>query len=1309
MYQTPLNIEDVEGAMPEDGNATTSASSEVDVRICNKIKARRPKVSKGRRALLRASRRTFIKRKQQIEAHGYQGGGGNRTDEEEQAEEDALNEIFMMKKRRRRNRRGRGGPSSHTGGGSNKNDESYKRFQAACHAMMMSIAASATPTYDIEVPTKKWTRTADHIAAASLYDEYLDPKWGIRRRPQDESGGADAIHTNKNGAAYNNMPLDRAASWLIHLPKVPGGTRENPYYNNLLHHAPIGEGIAAGDLNDESRSETSTSTLAMRAPGQKKFNDLLALVQQRMIQRAAEDRGLELGPAPKMYSRPQFVDQQASIANHQQGKGDFPEQTLSSPVQADRGHPEFFLASFRIDGVEVTSGGIVQQHSKKKKIGRERKTNYVPRMRLRDFLADGVGDSATAELQQGPSGSSPNATSGIPKMKLREFEAMNNKKQEPRRLSKAMEIAKSLEPEPTNTDSKTKQMIKSLEGDKTPKMRLRNFDFGQGEGHDDEKKISEDSMQTPRRKPHRFSDRFLQQEGGNNVLVSPADSHCCSRCSRPSPKAGSITSQSDFIPSTAVGGRGSADSNSRMSASSGVSGFFAHVRNLNANDAINAGSRASEFFSKLRQQQPQDSESDQGPIEEQHQPSSTSSQAGNISRNSDFFAQVRQINSVDQAEKQSLCQHCLEDDFVTAASANNELGQADNENISGPNQVNVMEAGTSKSAVTGILNRGRSSFITIASKLNSSISGSPMNNAPLSPRTAASTSSGNMKKAAANVSGIVGGFFQTMRASNARNSQDHNDSFRNNSCVQGHTPNEEMRRMDDGNDAVALAGFNQHLCSKSGLIAEDGEIEEKRNSENDLVALAGYRQNRQVKRESMSQQDDTSSLSSYQALPENIREMVKSKMGSPSRQHEEFFATTDDMERPSTGSDSSSAKFSTSSSARSSAVSRTIEDVSPEKLRYLHGNLVQSYVEPEKSIIDTDETSSDFSGSGGMHPEMLASLMLSPDLLTKRHHQAIRAIEMRSWEQVGYLINANPWLVEMCELTTNQYLLHKIAFFGGGDPCAPEDLCMQMIEKFPAAMHKFDRDGNVPLHLAAAAGHMKMIKTLGALFESGASVRNEDGMLPLHFAIASYGATAEARGEDDDNDDSPSPMRVIKTVLKLFPQGIVITDSDGNLPIHVAVECLESGMGTDIVYLLLDEADRQLQDPVGARFRHKAKLEEIVADDMSDATMSTEYETDSVNADGDIYCNAVKNDFDETPLLSAIRNKKGWGMIEALVSGPGGRGAALLEDAEKNNALHLLVGDYQDPAAAMSILKTVPETASKRNAQGMLPIEVCGD
>jgi len=69
--------------------------------------------------------------------------------------------------------------------------------------------------------------------------------------------------------------------------------------------------------------------------------------------------------------------------------------------------------------------------------------------------------------------------------------------------------------------------------------------------------------------------------------------------------------------------------------------------------------------------------------------------------------------------------------------------------------------------------------------------------------------------------------------------------------------------------------------------------------------------------------------------------------------------------------------------------------------------------------------------------------------------------------------------------------------------------------------------------------------------------------------------------------------------------------------------------------------------------------------------------------DTELHCTMVLNDFGETPLLAAIRSGKGWEMIEALVTGPGGRRAALEQDSDKNNALHLLVGEFQDATAAM--------------------------
>mmetsp|Transcript_4487 Transcript_4487/g.8273 ORF Transcript_4487/g.8273 Transcript_4487/m.8273 type:complete len:787 (+) Transcript_4487:408-2768(+) len=342
-----------------------------------------------------------------------------------------------------------------------------------------------------------------------------------------------------------------------------------------------------------------------------------------------------------------------------------------------------------------------------------------------------------------------------------------------------------------------------------------------------------------------------------------------------------------------------------------------------------------------------------------------------------------------------------------------------------------------------------------------------------------------------------------------------------------------------------------------------------------------------------------------------------------------------------------------------------------------------------------------------MDPQKLASLLMSPDVLQKRLKQAIHAVEQRKWDQVLYLINANPWLAEMKELTTNQFLLHKLAFFGGGPSPAPENLCQKLIENFPSAVYKFDQDGNVPLHLAAAAGNLRMIEMLGEKFESGASIKNEDGMLPLHFTIASLADFSSTTSVEEGEEDAHLlSFKIVKTVLDFFPTAVAIADNVGNLPIHVAAECLDGGIGVDVVYLLMDEADKQLQDPCGARFRNKVKLEEIVNDDISSATTSTDMQTDSSIADNDIPCSMVLNDYNETPLLSAIRSRKGWEIIEALLTGPGGRKAAFFQDGDKNNALHLLVGEFQDAAAAMSILKVAPETTMVRNAKGMLPIEI---
>ena len=101
MYQTPRRLDDVPGALPEDGNSTTSISDA-------EIRQRRPKVSRGRRAMLRVSKREYEKRKKEIQEFGYMGFEMTESISDDEEDEDiGLNEMFTSK-RRRPTRRKRG-------------------------------------------------------------------------------------------------------------------------------------------------------------------------------------------------------------------------------------------------------------------------------------------------------------------------------------------------------------------------------------------------------------------------------------------------------------------------------------------------------------------------------------------------------------------------------------------------------------------------------------------------------------------------------------------------------------------------------------------------------------------------------------------------------------------------------------------------------------------------------------------------------------------------------------------------------------------------------------------------------------------------------------------------------------------------------------------------------------------------------------------------------------------------------------------------------------------------------------------------
>ena len=351
------------------------------------------------------------------------------------------------------------------------------------------------------------------------------------------------------------------------------------------------------------------------------------------------------------------------------------------------------------------------------------------------------------------------------------------------------------------------------------------------------------------------------------------------------------------------------------------------------------------------------------------------------------------------------------------------------------------------------------------------------------------------------------------------------------------------------------------------------------------------------------------------------------------------------------------------------------------------------------SVIDTDDHSDISDGVDALQQSRIASLMMSPTILSKRLNQAINAIELGHWDQVGYLILANSWLAEMCDVKTNQFLLHKLAFHGGGtisgadgyyEP-APKKLHVDLINASSAAIHKFDSFGNLPLHMAAEAGNKEMAVRLAKMFPGGASVRNNDGQLPLHLAILACA-----------NEMVNSALVLVSKILSLFPSALAIADNDGNLPLHLAAAFLTGDLGAEVIHLLVDEADRQGEN---LRFPNSIKTLDNVDDTMSN--VGSVFDDSNRFRPEDKSVLSVKNAIGWNPLVTAIQRVAGFQVLDALLSRTGIESIVFEKDEFGQDILHLSIAqEYCDPASIISILNAFPDLVTTRDENGALPIEV---
>jgi hypothetical protein len=344
----------------------------------------------------------------------------------------------------------------------------------------------------------------------------------------------------------------------------------------------------------------------------------------------------------------------------------------------------------------------------------------------------------------------------------------------------------------------------------------------------------------------------------------------------------------------------------------------------------------------------------------------------------------------------------------------------------------------------------------------------------------------------------------------------------------------------------------------------------------------------------------------------------------------------------------------------------------------------------ESTIIDTDgaESVCDMHSAAKMR-----SMLMSPQLITKRYHQALRTIEERNWIQLSYLLSANPWLMEMKDVRNDQSLVHTLSLFGGGQNDAdnavlPKQLVQSIIDYEPNVVYKLDVEGNLPLHMASASGNIIMIEELGLLFPGAASVQNHDGLLPLHLAIISC-------------DLFTTCIQAVELLLTMFPGAVGVRDNDGNTPLHTAATLLQ---GEDAV-VVIDHLMMAFQ--VVKMESEGSRMCDSLPNVYDGSALMASETPEQILPDDLCAIDTWKNKAGETPLTAAIKSQAGRQVVEALLSGNGKKSAALERNSDSLNSLHLaLDSGFFDADVVLSILKSNPRIATIPDREDMLPIKL---
>ena len=1209
LWQTPASPSNVPDALSDDGVTTDESSTSP------KKRREKPKISRGRRAMLRVSKRAYEKRRINIIEHGYHCSE-DKENEAEDDEEDAVIAMFAEESVRKK-RRKRRATLRHR---AEDEEERFRRFEEAMNAMMMNLMPQEQPEISV-TPGKRWTRSTQVPVGLSIDGrQYDDLKWGFTARK--------GTHVQNSAVGMPaTAPFDRRASWLVHLPARHRSSRRLSFGPAMSSNGEV--------LHPENLSGEPVSFFS---PGQMKFDELVDTLRQRELANAREhgQNGTPAGQREargkaakfrEWYSRRHSSDRIASnMPDEDSPEGHCPPTDVDGfPLSPDGNHSEADSQGDMSYGNESEFWRSARNMHDTVPVGMDTVAE--------DYLPGSFRSRSKGSMQAGDAESSGRAREPSPE----------SPEQSPGGESEFWQRARNMHHTTPLTDAAPGEHPFSA-----LRKQLASEEHPRGVRTSDSESTPSDSdpaQQSQVMSPHMDSEGFVREKQLNAANKTS-----------PLPATGSIVQQR-------LQSMGGSFSGSKPS----------------------SPSELSQTMSKLPNEKLE-------PFKEKLSPSPGEGQA--------------QSGRKIQASASADISKSPDGDFVIRRRADSDsmVRRRAQEMEGALTQTSPSEAPKTAQKLP------QDKFDLFEEKTPPTVNGDSMvrRRAQEMESALTQTSPSEAPKTAQKLPrDMVDQFEETTSPVAANDSQQEMEG-----ALTQTSPSETRKAAPKlPKDKVDLSEEKAppavlRIGSKVGGMFNNMFGGQKGADANELAAVAAFKKTQDDRRAS---NDDATSTSSYRILPEGIRRVVKNfatGKGNPVTVQPEDDDILDD------DAAAASELKPRTSPIRSAASGQ--DEFSPEHGKFIHQRVMEKSAligeaDGDAFIIDTDDTTSEAT----MDARLAASLFLSPAILTKRLHQAIRAIERHNWDQLSYLLSANPWLAEMTDVTTGQYLLHKLALYGAGvavlhpetgdvvqveAPAAPEELSLNLIRMFPASVHKFDQDGNLPLHMAAVSGYQDMIGFLGERFPSGASVRNEEGLLPLHMAIQSCSSPAPSA---DGSFTSPSSM--IKTILGFFPGAVAVPDNDGNLPIHCAADALHGDLGVDVIYMLFDEADRQVEN--GLRFRGTEQHHSNMDDDGSES-MKTDITAASVTEDSE-FCNLVRNDMGWTPLMVAIRAMAGWEVIEAIASGPGGMKATLHQDADRSNALHLLVsGEFADPPSILSVLRIAPEAATVQNSEGMLPIEV---